>query len=428
MKAPELLLPAGTLDRMRAAYDFGADAVYAGQPRYSLRARNNEFKLEQIRQGIEEAHARGKKFFVTSNLIAHNDKVRTYLRDIEPIIACKPDALIMADPGLIMQVKERWPEQPVHLSVQANTTNAAAVKFWQRAGVDRIILSRELGLDEVEAIRHECPDMELEVFVHGALCIAYSGRCYLSGYFNRRDPNQGTCTNACRWGYHTHAAGADPSPGEAVARRASPYPVFDLEPADSDGPLELPTTHIMNSKDLRAVEHVARLARMGIDSLKVEGRTKSRYYVARTAQVYRRAIDDAVAGVPFNPELLAQLDGLASRGYTAGLLEPQPMDRYQNYAQGHSVSDRSQYVAEVLDTEGAAALGLGPEWVQVETKNRFAVGDTLELVHPAGNRVFRLPAMRNTLGQPVDVAQGSPMRVWVPVPAVAAGGMLARML
>ena len=189
LKSPELLLPAGSLDKMRAAYDFGADAIYAGQPRYSLRARNNEFRQEQIEQGILEAHARGKKFFLTSNLLPHNDKVRTYLRDIEPIIAMRPDALIMADPGLIMMVREKWPEVPIHLSVQANTVNYAAVKFWQKVGVARIILSRELSLHEIAQIRQECPDMELEVFVHGALCIAYSGRCLLSGYFNRRDPN-----------------------------------------------------------------------------------------------------------------------------------------------------------------------------------------------------------------------------------------------
>ena len=158
MQRPELLAPAGSLAMLDTAFAFGADAVYAGQPRYSLRARNNEFRLEQIAQGIEEAHARGKKFFVTSNLIAHNDKVRTYLRDIEPVIALKPDALIMADAGLIMQVREKWPEVPIHLSVQANTTNWAAVKFWQKLGVARIILSRELSLDEVEGIRNECPD------------------------------------------------------------------------------------------------------------------------------------------------------------------------------------------------------------------------------------------------------------------------------
>jgi len=217
LKSPELLLPAGSLDKMRAAYDFGADAIYAGQPRYSLRARNNEFKLEQIGIGIQEAHARGKKFFVTSNLLPHNDKVRTYMRDIEPVIAMKPDALIMADPGLIMLVREQYPDMPIHLSVQANTVNYQAVKFWQKVGVARIILSRELSLDEIEKVRQECPDMELEVFVHGALCIAYSGRCLLSGYFNRRDPNQGTCTNACRWNYATTESAVDANTGEAIA-------------------------------------------------------------------------------------------------------------------------------------------------------------------------------------------------------------------
>jgi len=458
-KAPELLLPAGGLDKMRAAYDFGADAVYAGQPRYSLRARNNEFKLQQLEQGIQEAKARGKKFFVTSNLLAHNDKVRTYLRDIEPVVAMQPDALIMADPGLIMMVLDKmhsgaWHHVPIHLSVQSNTTNAAAVKFWQRAGVTRIILSRELSLDEVEAIRHECPDMELEVFVHGALCIAYSGRCYLSGYFNRRDPNQGTCTNACRWGYVTHDADTDPNTGDAIERPPTaggcgqPTPVQPLrhmtarppvpmaggdsdawDEEDGEGGGDDPaSTYIMNSKDLRAVQHVARLAAMGIDSLKIEGRTKSRYYVARTAQVYRRAIDDAVAGRPFNPDLLTELDGLANRGYTPGLLQPQPMNGYQNYATGYSVNLRSQFVAEVLGPQGQADVGLSGDWLQVETKNRFAVGDTLEVVHPSGNLTLRLDAMRNAQGQPVDVAQGSPVRVWVPLPARYEGAMLARVL
>ncbi|MEN9887126.1 MAG: hypothetical protein RL758_1704, partial [Pseudomonadota bacterium] len=327
LKAPELLLPAGSLAKMRAAYDFGADAIYAGQPRYSLRARNNEFKLEQIGQGIAEAHQRGKKFFVTSNLIPHNDKVRTYLRDIEPVIALKPDALIMADPGLITMVREKWPEVPIHLSVQANTTNWATVKFWQKIGVTRIILSRELSLDEIAMIRQECPDMELEVFVHGALCIAYSGRCLLSGYFNRRDPNQGTCTNACRWNYKTSEATDETDSGEVIPiklegdfnfeqeqetadkafsacgdgqRHPAADKVYLLEEANRSGEL-MPImedehgTYIMNSKDLRAVEQVEKLVKIGVDSLKIEGRTKSQYYVSRTAQVYRRAIDDAVA-------------------------------------------------------------------------------------------------------------------------------------
>ncbi|WP_461547561.1 prephenate-dependent tRNA uridine(34) hydroxylase TrhP [Sphaerotilus sulfidivorans] len=455
--SPELLLPAGSLAKMRAAYDFGADAVYAGQPRYSLRARNNEFRLEQIGQGIAEAHARGRKFFVTSNLIAHNDKVRTYLRDIEPVIDLKPDALIMADPGLIMQVREKWPEVPIHLSVQANTTNSATVKFWQRAGISRIILSRELSLDEIESIRQDCPDMELEVFVHGALCIAYSGRCLLSGYFNRRDPNQGTCTNACRWDYKTHAADDQASDaGDAQPMRlegdfdfataqqeaesafaatstcggGSRHPLADrvylLEEKERPGQL-MPImedehgTYIMNSKDLRAVEHVARLAKIGVDSLKIEGRTKSLYYVARTAQVYRRAIDDAVAGRPFNPELLLELEGLANRGYTGGLLERRPSQDYQNYITGHSVAHRSQFVGEVRSVREDG-------WAEVETKNRFAVGDTLEIIHPSGNRRVKLERMTSLEGAPVEVAPGSPVRVWVPLEGPSEGALIARML
>ena len=450
LKAPALLLPAGSLDKMRAAYDFGADAVYAGQPRYSLRARNNEFRLEQIKQGIDEAHARGKKFFVTSNLIAHNDKIRTYLRDIEPVIDCKPDALIMADAGLIMMVKEKWPEQVVHLSVQANTTNWAAVKFWQKMGVERIILSRELSLDEIEKIRQECPDMELEVFVHGALCIAYSGRCLLSGYFNHRDPNQGTCTNACRWNYATHDADIDPTTGEAIAQKmegdfnfeaaqqkaeqsfsttgsGQRHPkadkVYLIEEAGRPGQL-MPImedehgTYIMNSKDLRAVEHVQRLVEIGVDSLKIEGRTKSQYYVSRTAQIYRRAIDDAVAGRPFNPELITELEGLSNRGYTAGFLERRPANDYQNYETGSSEARRSQFVGEVKAVQDG--------WAEVETKNRFAVGDLLEIIHPSGNRTVRLEQMRGLEGEELQVASGSPLRVRIPLAGPAEGALLAR--
>jgi len=201
MKKPELLSPAGTIKNMRYAFAYGADAVYAGMPRYSLRVRNNDFLEENLRLGIEEAHAQDKGFYLACNVMPHGAKIKTFLEDMEPVVAMGPDALIMSDPGLIMMVRERWPEVDVHLSVQANTVNAAAVKFWQKQGLTRVILSRELSLDEVAEIRQACPDMELEVFVHGALCIAYSGRCLLSGYFNHRDANQGTCTNSCRWEY-----------------------------------------------------------------------------------------------------------------------------------------------------------------------------------------------------------------------------------
>ena len=452
LKSPELLLPAGSLDKMRAAYDFGADAIYAGQPRYSLRARNNEFRQEQIEQGILEAHARGKKFFLTSNLLPHNDKVRTYLRDIEPIIAMRPDALIMADPGLIMMVREKWPEVAIHLSVQANTVNYAAVKFWQKVGVARIILSRELSLHEIAQIRQECPDMELEVFVHGALCIAYSGRCLLSGYFNRRDPNQGTCTNACRWNYKTMDADVDPNTGEALARgeqlqgfnfsaeaeraetestcgNGQRHPkadkVYLIEEEGRPGQL-MPImedehgTYIMNSKDLRAIELVEKLTKIGVDSLKIEGRTKSLYYVARTAQTYRRAIDDAVAGRPFNPQLISELEGLANRGYTSGFLERRPSQDYQSYETGHSVATRSQFVGEVKTVQDG--------WAEVETKNRFAVGDWIEIIHPQGNRTLRLDVMKNAEGAQIDVAAGNPLRVWIPVDGPAEHALVARLL
>ena len=449
MKSPELLLPAGGPERMRTAFDYGADAVYAGSPRYSLRARNNEFaKLDVLSDGIKEAHARGKKFFLTVNTLPHNSKLKTFVADMELLIAMRPDALIMADPGLIMVTRERWPDMPIHLSVQANTTNYWGVKFWQRIGVERIILSRELSMEEIAEIRQECPDIELEVFVHGALCIAYSGRCLLSGYFNHRDPNQGTCTNSCRWDYKVHDAqiddmgdaklleGFDFNKAQEEANQAfegingqKRHPkadkIFLLEESNRPGEY-MPImedehgTYIMNSKDLRAVEQVAELAKIGVDSLKVEGRTKSVYYVARVAQAYRKAIDDAVAGKPFDYSLLAELEGLANRGYTTGFLERHQTQDYQNYLAGHSLAKQSQYVghAVAVDDDG---------WATVEVKNRFAVGDTLEIIHPEGNQTIVLQAMRRN-GEPADTAPGNGIRVQIPDMRGREKALIARVL
>jgi len=432
---PELLLPAGSLEKMRTAYDFGADAVYAGLPRYSLRARNNEFRLEQLAQGINEAHQRGKQFYVTANILPHNDKVRSFVRQLQPVVDMKPDAFIMADPGLIMLAREAWPEVNIHLSVQANTVNYAAVKFWQSVGVKRIILSRELSLDEIAEIRQQCPDMELEVFVHGALCIAYSGRCLLSGYFNRRDPNQGTCTNACRWNYKMHDAEENDS-GDVVKlqgfdfnkeleeannnfsacggteRHPEADKIYLIEEASREGEL-MPImedehgTYIMNSKDLRAIEYVDKLAKIGVNSLKVEGRTKSLYYVARTAQTYRRAINDAVTGKPFNPELLLELEGLSNRGYTAGFLQRHASQDTQNYITGNSEAKRSQFVGQVLSVENG--------WGVVEVKNHFELQDRLEIIHPQGNLQITLDKMVNTKGEAVQVAAGSGLKVKIPL-------------
>ncbi len=448
MTTPELLLPAGSLQHMRYAFAFGADAVYAGQPRYSLRVRNNDFhKLPVLAQGIEEAHALGKQFFVASNLMPHNAKIKTYMEDMAPVIAMKPDALIMADPGLIMMVRERWPDMPIHLSVQANTVNWQAVKFWQSVGLSRVILSRELSLDEIEEIRQRCPDIELEVFVHGALCIAYSGRCLLSGYFNHRDPNQGTCTNSCRWDYKTYPTDNNDDapqkiefkPFQAMQEHAfsdcggqERHPLADqvylIEEGNRPGEL-MPIfedehgTYIMNSKDLRAIQHIERLIQIGVDSLKIEGRTKSVYYVARTAQIYRQAMDDALAGRAFDPTLIGKLDNLANRGYTDGFYQRHPTQEQQNYLAGYSSTDQQQYVGEILGFDA------NRQCLDIDVKNKFSLGDRLELILPEGNIEFELDALFNSDGQPIESAPGSGHQVKIPYSGqIPQRGLLAKYL
>ena len=437
MKTPELLAPAGSLTMLETAFAFGATAVYAGQPRDSLRVRNNDFgNLDILKQGIDQAHALGHRFFLVSNIFPHDNKIKSYVQNMTPVIDLKPDAMIMSDPGLIMMVRETWPEMEIHLAVQANTVNSAAVKFWKSVGVRRVILSRELSLDQVAQIRQECPDTELEVFVHGALCIAYSGRCLLSGYFNHRDANQGSCTNSCRWDYKTQPGVVDASgdilaPQAAAERerdnahgteRSEVYVIEESQRPGSYMPIEEDEhgTYVMNSKDLRAIEHVQRLVEIGVDSLKIEGRTKSPYYVARTAQVYRQAIDDAVAGRALDPALLGQLEGLANRGYTSGFFQRHTPEATQNYLRGYSESGRSLYVGDVRAFDAARGLA------EVNVRNKFAVGDWLEIIHPSGNHDVQLTRMENAEAQAMDVAPGSGHTVWLPLPQSAVGAFVAR--
>ena len=425
-RSVELLTPAGSFRNLQYAIAYGADAVYAGQPRYSLRVRNNDFTLENLAKGIEYAHQYQRKFFVASNILPHNSKIKTYMADMEPVIAMQPDALIMADPGLIMMVRERWPETEIHLSVQANAVNYAAVNFWKSVGIKRVILSRELSLDEVEEIRQKCPDIELEVFVHGALCIAYSGRCLLSGYANHRDPNQGSCTNSCRWKYDAHAAQetaegnysaiepelnfTPPTLGEG---RSSDQ-VYLLQEQNRPGEY-MPAfedehgTYIMNSKDLRAVQHVQRLIEMGIDSLKIEGRTKSHYYVARTTQVYRKAIDQALQGKSFDMSLMDDLEKLSNRGYTEGFYRRHVHDQYQSYEQGTSIATKQQFVGEVVSVDHQLNM------ITVEAKNRFEIGDSIEVMSPTGNQHITLQHMETEKGEPVEAAPGSGHIVRIPL-------------
>ncbi|MBV7307859.1 tRNA 5-hydroxyuridine modification protein YegQ [Acinetobacter sp. CWB-G5] len=429
----ELLSPAGSLKNMRYAFAYGADAVYAGQPRYSLRVRNNEFDHDNLAIGIQEAHDLGKKFYVVVNIQPHNSKLKNFIRDLTPVVAMQPDALIMSDPGLIMMVREHFPDMDVHLSVQANAINWATVKFWKNMGLTRVILSRELSIDEIEEIKQQVPDMEIEVFVHGALCMAYSGRCMLSGYMNKRDANQGACTNACRWEYKVHETQQDEN-GDVIpvqnlntgsnccsssdadelhmqAQHQFDEPVLlqrneeDMFAAEEDEH----GTYFMNSKDLRAVQHVERLTQMGIHSLKIEGRTKSYFYCARTAQIYRKAIDDAIAGKPFDPSLMTQLEGLANRGYTEGFLRRHVHSEYQNYENGSSSFDHQQYCGEILERNG--------DYLKVDVKNRFVVGDVLELMTTSGNITFKLTEILDKKGNPTLEAKGSGHVVEIPVPA-----------
>ena len=401
---------------------FGADAVYAGLPRYSLRVRNNDFNIDNLSVGIDAAHSQGKRFFVAVNIMPHGSKLKTFLADMAKIVTLKPDALIMSDPGLIMLIRENWPDMPIHLSVQMNTVNAAAVRFWQGVGIERIILSRELSLGEVDEIRQQCPDTELEVFVHGSLCIAYSGRCLLSGYFNHRDPNQGTCTNSCRWDYKM--TGEEKEAGiaqegqafQAANRHQNSQQVMLLEEANRPGelmPIEEDEhgTYIMNSKDLRAVEHVSRLVEIGVDCLKIEGRTKSHYYAARTSQIYRRAIDDALAGKEFNPSLMGDLESLANRGYTDGFFVRHHSQELQRYHDSASTAQRQMFVGEVMQNDNGRYL--------IDVKNKFKVGDTMELLTPAGNTAFTLNEMQDKDGKPLQEAPGGGWKVKIPLPAEA---------
>ena len=426
----ELLSPAGSLKNMRYAFAYGADAVYAGQPRYSLRVRNNEFDHDNLAIGIQEAHDLGKKFYVVVNIQPHNSKLKNFIRDLAPVVAMQPDALIMSDPGLIMMVREHFPQMDIHLSVQANAVNWATVKFWKNMGLTRVILSRELSIDEIEEIKNQVPDMEIEVFVHGALCMAYSGRCMLSGYMNKRDANQGACTNACRWEYKVLDAEEDATgdviPVQIIESNCCSKDTDEMHMQQQhqfDQPVLLQRndedmfaaeedehgTYFMNSKDLRAVQHVDRLTKAGVHSLKIEGRTKSYFYCARTAQIYRKAIDDALAGKSFDPALMTQLEGLANRGYTEGFLRRHVHSEYQNYEHGSSNFDHQIFCGEVLEHQG--------DYIKIDVKNRFVVGDSLELMTTSGNITFTLTEIKDKKGNQIEDAKGSGHIVDIPVPA-----------
>ena len=360
---PELLVPASSLEVLKTAVIFGADAVYIGGEAFGLRAKAKNFSMEEMKEGIEFAHARDVKVYVTANILAHNEDlhgVREYFKELKEI---RPDALIIADPGVFDIAKEICPEIERHISTQANNTNYGTYNFWHRQGASRVVSARELSLEEIRELRENIPgELEIETFVHGAMCISYSGRCLLSSYFTGRDANHGACTHPCRWKY---AVVEETRPGEYM-------PVYEKERG----------TYIFNSKDLCMIEHIPELIDAGIDSLKIEGRMKTALYVATVARTYRRAIDDYQK----DPELyrknmpwyLDQISNCTYRQFTTGFFFGKPDENTQIY-------DSNTYNKEYtyLGIVGEVKSGL----CRIEQRNKFSVGEMIEIMKPDGRNV-----------------------------------------
>lgn len=362
----ELLMPAGSATKLDLALDYGADAVYLGPPLYSLRARDNDFNKENLSKAIANVHARKKKVYMTLNIFARNRKLGPFSEDIRDYAAMKPDAFIISDPGLGSLARELAPEIPIHLSVQANCMNWQSARFWQKSlGIERIILSRELSIVEIADIKQRVPDLELEAFVHGSICIAYSGRCLLSSYMNKRDANQGVCDNSCREKYNVIEKEVyleDP--------KNQPDRLYPIE-EDEHG------TYVLNAKDLCMIEHMKELADAGVISFKVEGRTKSEFYSAMVARAYRGALDDLAAGKPFNPYWRNELNKLTSRGFHTAFMFNNPGSEGQNYNSSTVYNEKFRFLGYV---KGLSSAG----YPMVEIKNKVRQGQNIYLLSPEG--------------------------------------------
>lgn len=377
---PELLAPAGDLERMRIAFAYGADAVYAGQPAFSLRGRENGFKtIADLGDGIREAHALHKKFFVASNLFPHNAKIGAMQNALTEIISHNPDALIMADPGMIRWVHKEFPETTIHLSVQSNALNWITCEFWRDMGVKRVILARELKLREIIDIREHVSDLELEVFIHGAVCMASSGRCMISNYMEYRDANQGNCNNACRFPYELTATSPDLPPGESM--RVS---------EDEHG------TYLFNARDLCAMPILDQVVASGVCSLKIEGRTRSPYYLAQVVHGYRLALDAIAKGEAVPNEALQAVLSTDARGWMTGFYtsnDPIP----QNLANGREGTLRAEVVAQIRGYDRVTSRAV------ISVRNRIRSGETLELLTPQGVSFVEANDLLNQKKQPTEL-------------------------
>ena len=361
MKRVELLSPAGTLEKLKIALDFGADAVYGGVSHFSLRIRSGkEFTMEEFKEGIEYAHSLGKKVYATINGFPFNSQLSLLKKHIIAMAELKPDAFIVATPGVLKLCHELVPDMPLHLSTQANVMNVLDAKVYYDMGATRIITAREISLKDLVAIKEELPDLELEVFVHGSMCFAYSGRCLISTLQSGRVPNRGSCANDCRFPYEIYAANPDTGT------------LFKLEEDEGVG------TYIMNSKDLNLASHMKEILDSGVvDSVKIEGRTKTAYYAATTARAYRMAIDDYYAGKLDDTKYQYELQSLQNRGYTDAYLVSRPFEKHDTQSLDFTMQLGTHQVSGVVNAEGTHFL----------CKYKTLPGDELEVVAPLGSKI-----------------------------------------
>lgn len=386
MRKPEILAPAGNLEKLKTAIDFGADAVYIGGTKLNLRAFADNFTSEQIKEGVAYAHERGRKVYVTMNVFPHNedlDGLEDYLKELEEL---NIDAIIVSDPSILVTAKEVVPNMELHISTQANNVNWRTVKFWYELGAKRVVLARELSLEEIKNIRARIPEeCELEAFVHGSMCMSYSGRCLISNYMTGRDSNRGACAQPCRYKYYLVE---EKRPGEY-------FPVIE----DDKG------TYIMNSKDLCMIEHIPELMESGIYSFKIEGRMKSSYYVAGVVKSYRQAVDAYLAnpeGYVFNPEWMDNLMKVSHRVYSTGFYFGEKNKQYQ---------ETSAYIREFDIVGVVKSYDKENKIATIEQRNRVFEGDKVEILRPEGsNFEISLDDMKDTLGKKIDVAPRAQMQ------------------
>ncbi|MBF0485131.1 MAG: U32 family peptidase C-terminal domain-containing protein [Candidatus Omnitrophica bacterium] len=416
-KTTELVIPAGDLEKLKYAIAFGADAVYLGIPKYSLRARENGFKsLADVALAIDYTHKSDKKAYVTANVFAHNSKVSGFVKYVDDLLRlCKPDAWILSDPGLISLMREHFPKEAIHISVQSNVINYASAKFWQTMGAKRIILSREITIAEMKEIHAAAPDLELESFVHGAICIAYSGRCLISNYLTHRDSNQGLCTNSCRWQYKLLKKDAAATETPYADKYIPLKDEFALEEAERKGEL-LPLdedengTYLMNAKDLCAIECLNELKAAGISAFKVEGRSKTVYYVSMITRAYRRAINDMKLGKPFNPEHMKDILATSARGYTQGFLHGNPQESALEYNKSGSASSTYRFTGIVTGYDNDKKL------MKVDVRNPIKINHSYELCLPDQDIILDVKEIFNDKAQPVNEIHGGLHSCWLPYP------------